>query len=218
MKRLLPLFWCVWAPFSMSMDVDTEKSIFAVITHKGGIASGLAHDHFIHANKVTAQIDGDKIDNLALTLVFAVADLEVDEVTRVAKWSSKLKKLGIQKEPFTAHDEKRAQKIHKAMWGKDQLNRMAYPNIEARLAGIAEKAVTIGERTFAYELTVAVTIVGQTVNKVFGADIAYNEGVLNLEAAAAAQFTDFGIEPYSALLGAVSNQDRFYFYVNLTTK
>ena len=218
MQRLFPLILCCWFINGLTMDLVVDQSVFAVVTHKDGIASGLAHDHFIHANNLKAAISGASTEDLAVDLVFDVAGLEVDEVTQIAKWSAQLKELGIQKEEFTRHSDKTSKKIHKAMWDKKQLNKEAFPQIKAQIKKVEQAQIVMGKRTFAYRITVAITIVGKTVDKEFGANITYNEGVLNLEAATEARFTDFGIKPYSAMFGAVANQDLFYFYVNLTAR
>ena len=44
----------------------------------------------------------------------------------------------------------------------------------------------------------------------------YREGKLEVEALGEFFFTDFGIKPYSAMLGAVRNRDRFHVYLLLT--
>ncbi len=44
------------------------------------------------------------------------------------------------------------------------------------------------------------------------------DGILTIEAIGAFNFTDFGIKPYSAFLGAVKNEDEFHVYVNLSAR
>ena len=42
-----------------------------------------------------------------------------------------------------------------------------------------------------------------------------DDGLLTIEAVAVAKFSDFGIRPYSALLGAVKNLDEFHLFLSL---
>ena len=55
------------------------------------------------------------------------------------------------------------------------------------------------------------------VERDVAADIAFDgDGALTIEAVGDFAFTEFGIKPFSAALGAVRNKDAFRVYVNVT--
>jgi hypothetical protein len=94
-----------------------------------------------------------------------------------------------------------------------------------RLLAIVGASVTVGQhyfskikdssRMYLKIATVAVTIHGQTIKKDFSANIVFQGKELLVEAAADFRFTEFGIQPYRALMGALGNEDRFSMLVNL---
>jgi len=64
-------------------------------------------------------------------------------------------------------------------------------------------------------LAVEISLRGVTRRESFTARLDEEDGAWRFEALGALLFSDYGIEPYSAFLGAVKNQDRFHVLVSL---
>ena len=194
-----------------------ETSVFAVITHKGGIAKGLAHNHFVYATNFESHLAYDEAATvpLELDLDFAVEGLKIDDFEGSSKWFPRLKALGLVEEPFSEQSDKNQQKVRKSMLSRSQLDIESHPRLGARLESIRERASEVNGQAFSHEMQVQVTIRGKTVAVAFKARLEHDGENLQLEAVGTLKFSDFGIKPYSAMLGAVSIEDGFYIYVNL---
>ena len=198
-------------------EISVGDSIFAVITHKAGIASGVAHNHMVAAAGYRAKLSFAESAPLdaSFELELASEKLEVDRWDVAQAWYPRLEELGLLDEPFSEISEKDRGKIRKAMLSKGQLDAAAFPKITARVTSVQEASRTYGGTDFPYAAQLELTIRGKTVSKPVAARYQMADGRLTVEAVGAFSFTDFGIKPYSALLGAIRNQDRFHAYVNL---
>lgn len=197
-----------------SGPVIPADSLFAVITHKGGFAKGLAHNHFVHAGNWKVESSGEDLDSLQLKLRFPSAELVMDHSETVNRFFARVKQLGILSEAFSQVPDKDRAKIRTAMLGKSQLNADAFPQIMARLVKVEHKPTNFGSVSFPQLLHVAVTLVGKEVLTTFPGALSIAEGKLMLEAVGTLKFSEFGIKPYSALFGAVSNQDQFHVLIS----
>ena len=199
------------------VEIDRERSIFAVVTHKAGLASGLAHDHLIAAAGYQAHLDFDPTAPLRASFELDLAGdgLEVDRPELQRAWYYRLEALAILDEPFGEVSDKDRAKIREAMLSKRQLDAARFPRLSARLAGIEERASTLGEVSFPYALTLALEVHGKTVERPVAARYELDGDELLVEAAGAFRFTDFGIKPYSAALGMVRNADEFHVFLHL---
>ncbi|MDJ0839795.1 MAG: YceI family protein [Acidobacteriota bacterium] len=216
---LLALLWLSPSGAPAEWTVIPEKSILAVITHKAGIAKGLAHNHFIFAGNYTLSLSMDAgPDTLKLTAELPVDELIVDETETSKRYYGRIEELGILSEPFEPLKDKDRNKIRKAMLGKKQLHGAEHKQIAARLVGVRSEKTTIGKQSFTHVLTMTFTIRGKTAEVEVPAVIETTDGVLKLEATAPMKFSDFGIKPYSAMLGAVANEDRLDLYVYLEAR
>lgn len=199
--------------------IDTEASLFAIITHKAGIASRLGHNHFIYPTEYKrATLDMDPADatTASLDLLLAVDTLiEADDETR-ERWYPNLEAAGILSEKFRPASETNREKIRKHMLAKKQLDAKSYPVIGASLQDVRPGAIQLGATTFNYIARVALTVHGETVVQDYPANITFDGDTVTIEATGSLNFTDFGIKPYSALVGAIRNQDAFDIYVNIT--
>jgi hypothetical protein len=214
----LPLLSAAAQPAEMSLD--STQTILAVVTHKGGIASGLAHDHLIAAGDPTAVLRLDPEDPGDLSaaqfeLQAPVTKLRVDEDPLRAETFPRLKELGVLQEPFEELSDKDRGKIAKALQSKGQLDAKAHPAITARLLGVERKETKIGEEVFPWSARLALTVRGVTVEREVPARVTVEEGTVTIEALGEFRFTEFDIEPYSALLGAIKNLDEFHLYARL---
>jgi hypothetical protein len=216
---LLPLsIPCVHA--AQPVGFDSDASILAVITHKGGFASGLAHNHLIAADGYTARLDldpGNPADLRAarFTLEAPVAGLRVDEDPLRAETFPRLRALGILDAPFEELSEKDRRKIGDAMRGKSQLDATAHPTITVQVLSVEQRATEIGGESFPWSARLAFTVHGVTVERAVPVRVVVAAGRVTLEAVGEFRFTDFGIKPYSAALGAVKNQDGFHLYARI---
>ncbi|MCG8463033.1 MAG: hypothetical protein MI919_42665 [Holophagales bacterium] len=195
-------------------EVDREASVFAVITHKAGLAARLAHDHLVVAGDVESELrfDPSAPDRARFTLTAPSASLVVDDPAAQARWGPRIVELGILEQVFGELSEGDRRKIHESMVGKKQLRVEEYPRIRAEVLGITEGGSTPG---FPYTIHLEMEVVGKS-SKGFLAGRYELEGErLVVEAFGELRFTDFGIEPYSAMLGAVRNDDPFHLFLYL---
>ncbi|HEX9736005.1 MAG TPA: YceI family protein [Thermoanaerobaculia bacterium] len=200
------------------LSVVERDSIFAIVTHKAGAFSGKAHNHLVAAGSYAARFaaSADDPGDTVFELELAAADLVVDAPELQQAWYPRLEALGILDEPFGEVSDKDRGKIRESMLGKGQLDAERFPRIRARVTGVAEEASKLGETEMPFKVSLAFEVHGKAVERPVAARASWDEdGSLRLEAAGVFNFTDFGIEPYSAFLGAVKNQDVFHVYVSL---
>jgi hypothetical protein len=227
MKHRLATIWCgpitavllfsSTSAFAAGYRILPEQSVFAVVTHKGGFAGGLAHDHFIAASKYTARLELTDTHPLAtqFQISFLAGDLVVDGNKLRQRWYPRLEALGILDTPFGDLSDEDREKIRKTMLGDKQLDANAFPEISARIASIEEETKVQGDIQLTHRVTLALSVHGQTVEKPVWVRRELGDGVLRVEAFGEFRFSDFGIKPYSAMLGAVKNKNEFHIYVFL---
>ena len=152
---LPPLLAVLAAAFPLAASewrVDREASLLAVVTHKGGFAAGLAHDHLVAATvySVRLEFEPDSPANADFELAAEVDGLVAGLPELNDKWYPRLEELGILSEPFREVSEKDRQKIRSAMLGKKQLDAAGFPSIAARVVRVEEEASRLGEVTFSH--------------------------------------------------------------------
>jgi hypothetical protein len=218
MKRLL-LTLLIAAPSVAAQEVElvTGDSTFAVITHKAGFASGAAHNHLVAAAGYRATLAFDAAAPLASRFELKLSSdrLAVDPWDLEQALYPRFEQLGILDQPFSEVADKDRQKIRESMLAKGQLDAAGSPEIVARVTEVREQAATHGEVEFPYAVMLELEVRGRKVVKPVAGRYQVTGGVLTVEAVGSFRFTDFGIEPFSAFLGAVKNQDAFHVYVNL---
>ncbi len=134
------------------------------------------------------------------------------------RWYPRLEELGILSQPFSQVSEKDRRKIHSAMVGTKQLDAAKFPSISAQVVEIGEEASTSGEVPFTHRVILRLEVHGVTVERPVAARYSLEEDLLTVEAVGSFAFTEFGIRPFSAALGAVRNRDRFHIYILLTAR
>lgn len=195
--------------------IDAGRSVFAVLTHKAGLASGLAHDHLIVATApaVELEFDPQRAEATKLTFAVAVEALEVDAPAARAALKGRLRELGLQADDLPAVPESDRRKVRAAMLGPSQLDGAKFPEIRAevlRLERVAESAP--------WNLVLRLTIRGRTLERRLAATWSEKDGTLAAETFTELHFKEFGIEPYSTMLGAIRNDDRFHLYVSVVAR
>lgn len=201
--------------FAGEYTVDREESVFAVVTHKAGLARGLAHNHLVAPSEYEAALTftpGD-IEQTRFSLQFNVADLVADDPDAQEKWSGAIVEAGILEKPLEAISEKNREKIRKSMLSSDQLDEEAFPAIEATLTRLEKKPLEVAGAEYEYTATLELNIHGTAVEHAFGANVEGDESSVHIEAAGSLLFSDFGIDPYSAFLRTVRNKDTFHIWV-----
>lgn len=197
-----------------AFTIDREASVLAIATQRAGIAGRMAHDHLIHAGgfDYALAVSGADPESVTFSLTLAAEGLVVDEPDALARWWPRLQEHGlVDRGPSSLSEGERAD-VRASMLGADQLNAEEHPAIRAEIVSIAG-AESADNTT--HRITVAVTVAGATVEYPFDAVLTVDDGRLEVEAHTVARFTDFGIRPYRAFLGAVRNQDEFVVFVHV---
>ncbi len=200
--------------------IDPAHSVFAVLTHKVGIGSSLAHDHLVVAEKPAVKLEFDPDSPAALKVAFAVAvaTLEVDAPGPRAAWKGRFKELGIHSGELPLVPDADRQKVRVAMLGESQLAATMFPEIRAEVFGL-EPNKSAGPRVVPPWIVLArLTIRGKTIERRLPATWSEQNGTLSAEIVGELHFRDFGIEPYSTFLGAIRNDDLFHLFVSVVAR
>lgn len=197
-------------------DMNIEESVFALITHKKGLFSSMAHNHFITANPSESKAEKAEDGSWTLAFTFPVEGLKVDPYAIASAHYPQIESMALLEEAFAELEDKDRKKIRKSMLEKGQLDAKNHAQITANLVSVAAAEQTIGSVTFSHVMNVDMTIKGKTQQVSFAANIEESEdGKTRIQALGKSKFSDFGIEPYSAFFGAVANQDTIEFYLVL---
>ena len=225
MMRMLPTTGLLLCALFINSDLQaqqapmslTDGSVFAVVTHRGGLASGLAHNHFVVADRFLADFAFDPQNPTNSTLRFSTLteDLTIDDPELQAAWIDRIRALHLVEE-FGDLDEGNRAKVRTQMLDEDQLDPDNFAVIGAQVTSISEGTSQVGEVTFDYVATVDVTIHGNTVTREVPARYEEAQDGVRLEAVGRFQFEEFGIKPYSAFLGTVKVKNDFEIYINIT--
>jgi hypothetical protein len=193
--------------------IDRGESVFAIATQRAGIAGRMAHDHLVIAGQYEYELSVDEgaIEGISFSFTAKADDLAIDKAQDLERWWPRLREKGLVERDASSFSERERRDVREAMLGEDQLDASNHPEITAEVLEITANAD--GDQSHA--IRVAITVTGETVEYAFPATISLDDGALTLEAHAIAKFTDFGIRPYRAMLGAVRNQDAFIVYVQV---
>lgn len=197
--------------------VDGTRSLFAVLTHKAGIAAGLAHDHLVVAVQAKTRLAFDPATPEATRFTFAAAvdALEVDAPGPRAAWRGRFRELGIHSGDLPPVADSDRPKVRAAMLGATQLDSAKFPEIRAEVVALTRGAP---EPASGWVAKLQLTIHGKTVERSLPATWSEKEGTLTAEIWGEFRFQEFGIEPYSTMLGAIRNDDRFHLYVSVVAR
>jgi polyisoprenoid-binding protein YceI len=193
--------------------IDPARSVFAVLTHKAGIGSAVAHDHLIVAPAPVEKFDyvASAPEKTTIEVRIDVASLQVDPPAQRAAWAPLMKRIGILSADLPPVADGDRAKIREAMLGADQLDAANHPEIRAELAVLARAPAL--EAT-CLKLKLGLTIRDKKVERLLEACTRGGD-TLEIGIVRAFRFSDFGIEPYSALLGAIRNDDEFHVFVQI---
>ena len=180
--------------------VDQERSELVVRLYKAGMASGLAHDHVVRATKLTGTVSWDPQQPGA-----AAVEVRADARSLIVDEPATRARHGLEGEL----DGDDRDKVQQTMESAKQLDVQAYPDMTFRSTSVRQ--VDGG----AVEVTGDLTLHGTTRTVRFITTPELAAGVLTATAEIDFLQSDFGIKPYSAMLGAVKNQDGARLLVRL---
>jgi polyisoprenoid-binding protein YceI len=197
------------------LRVDAAHSVFAVVTRKAGVAAAFAHDHLITAPRATVQLAFDAADPGATRATWSssVESLEFDPPGPRARLEARLHEIGIGPADLPSVSATDRKKVREAALGKSQLDAAGFPELKAELLGL--EPATKASGAFTWTAKLRFTVRGKSVEHPLTARFEDKGGKLTAEAYGDFLFSEFGIEPYSAALGAIRNEDRFFVYVAL---
>ncbi len=181
--------------------IDNSKGLIfvQVLKDENTVMSGISHNHAIQAKGFSGTVTWDPASPAAckIELSLPVAQLDVDPQWLRDKvgYTQKLK------------DSDR-ESIRKNMLAKDQLNVDAHPTISF-------SGSNCSGAEGAYKVRGSLTIRGQSAPVTALMDIDADGKTLKASGGFEAKHTDFGFDPYSAMLGALKNRNELQFTVKV---
>jgi len=204
---VLLMAWPAWAG-AQNWTVDRDASVFAVVTHKEGLAAGLAHEHLVVASDYDVTLGAADDSPQSFRMELSAEHLIVDDPNLASKWQPRLLDLEVIGEPFAELSDKDRGKIQKSMLGKKQLDAESHPEIQSELQQIRTR------EGGGYLGTLTLTVKGQTASREIEFDWpAAADGPIRIEVVTTFTFSELGIEPYSAMLGSIRVADTFHVFV-----
>ena len=203
----------------LSFKLDPTRSVFAIVTHKAGLAAAFAHSHLVSATRYEASLSADPVDLTLSRFEFQtrVQDLDIDDPNIVARVRPALIAMAI-KDDYPKLSMSNRDTTRKNMWSPQQLDAEQFPLISANVIKIEAVQTRIGEVVFDYILDMQITLHGRSVTRRIPAHISINEHQLAAEALGALRFSDFNIEPFRSVGGLIRVEDRFHLYVKLAAQ
>jgi hypothetical protein len=211
-----------------AFELKKSDSLIAIVTQKEGVASGLAHDHLIVASQYEASLslEGENVSAASFQMKIPVSGLLVDSPEMQQKWTPRIQELAVHKENFSALSESDRKKITDNMLDKSQLNASQFPSIEGKIVSLKKSE---GELVSAYKSAskplasnysaeVSFEIKGKTVVKTVPAKVTVTATGVKVTTVVPMSFSEFGIKPYSALLGAIRNGNNFFLVADFTAE
>lgn len=201
-----------------SYKIAKDASLFAIITHKDGIGQSFAHNHLILTKAYESDLTLDEEDLLAgsFNVAFPVQSLVVDDPSEKATWWPLVAKYQILPEPFTDISDTNRASVRSSMLSAKQLDAARFPQISATAHEFRPNPLFPANSPFSHIGKLTVTIRDKSVSKIFPLHMTFAGDVVTIESTVKFNFTDFGIEPFSAFLGAVKNQNGFDVLVKAT--
>ena len=188
----------------VSYTLDPGQSLLAVTVYKdpNTLGSGLAHDHVIVAStfdgKVVWSVDDASVCDVSIS--FPVTALTVDP-------GDSRSRVGI--DPNDTVGEGGKKTIISNFSGKSQLNAAVFPTISFQsrsCSSTSGKVEVLGELSIrgvsrAVTVMMDVSVDGETFDAKGSFDLTHD---------------DFGFKPFTAGFGALKNQDRLHFVVDVS--
>jgi hypothetical protein len=196
-----------------TLPIDSVHTSLAIVTGKEGIASGLAHRHIIVARGVVGQVKimGGK-DLAASQVKAAVADLEfsVDQMVVDSEVESSsivpvLVAAGAWDQSHDKVEPSNSAKVRENMLAQEQLDGKKFPKISGH--GTLSQCQVVSADAAQCSLSLTLTIKGVAIKRDIQAQLTGTGGQLEARFSLPMKFSDFGMKPYSAMLGAIRVSD-----------
>ncbi|MBI4830783.1 MAG: YceI family protein [Candidatus Lindowbacteria bacterium] len=180
--------------------IDPEKSELVVRLFRGGFAAALGHNHVIRAADFSgkASFDPEHLSTASISVEAKADSLQADEPALREKYQL----------AEVVRDKDR-RKIQATMESAEQMDVKKFPTIKFETTKVEKESE--GKYTVSGDLTMH----GVTQPVSFVATLSSESGHLRGRASFRFKQSDFGIRPYSALLGAVRNEDESVFYLDI---
>ena len=171
--------------------VDPEASELVVRLFKGGIGSAFAHDHVIEATAFSGSVtwDPERPDEARVRLTVDARELVADRAAVRTDY-------GLDKK---LSDDDRAE-IQSTMESDEQLDVKAHPEMS-----FASTSVRVAEDGV-LEISGDLRLHGTSHVVTFTSTPRVDDGTLSADAEIPFRQSDYGIEPYRAMLGAIRNK------------
>lgn len=183
-----------------SFTIDKARSSIVIQVFKDGAAAALAHDHIVDAKDFSGVIVADAADATASSV----------EVT--AQTASFINDDAALRKKFSLTSEisdKDRKTVEEHMKSKDQLDVAGFPTVKFVSSGVKKGAD--GKLTLSGKLTLH----GVTKDVSVPYEAAVTGDDVDGKASFRLKTSDYGIKPYSALLGAVKNKDEIVLHLHL---
>ncbi len=185
----------------MNYRVNGSQGMTYIVVNKdpSTLAAGLSHDHAIRAKGLSGSFTWNAADpsTCRLKVLLPVNQLEVDAPATRAQ-------AGIE---GTLSDGERAS-VKKNMLAKGQLNANNFPTITFQSDGCSLD----GD---AFAVQGDLTIRGKTKRVILRGSLSADDAAFRLAGSVQIKATDFGFEPYTALLGQLKNKNEMKLVVDL---
>lgn len=189
------------APAPVSYKIDASKGFLYVQVYKDPetLASGLSHDHVVRAMGYTGSVTWDPTNLGACQVDFTVPvkSLQVDA-------DDMRKKVGYD----TVLDQDQRAEVAEHIFSDTQLDAAKFPNITFK----ATKCEASGSST---KVTGNLTMHGVTKSVSVPMSITADGAQLKAKGTFKVNQTDFGFQPFSALLGQLKNKNEISFTIDV---
>lgn len=202
-----------------SLRFVNGKSSFAIFTGREGIASGLAHRHVILAQDPTVNLvavsspDGVIPNSGTADIKITVKNLLVDDANATESIRGLATERGIWSATADRVDSSIREKVTENMLDSSQLDAENFPTITGN--GNFSDCQPVSAMSAKCKLALALTLRGVTVSKDVELVLIKDGTGISGQFVAPFKFNEFGIKPYSAMLGAIRVSDEFHLAVIL---
>ncbi len=186
----------------LSYRIDPARSEFVVQVFKAGVGATLAHDHVVRATAYAGRIEADPADPTTTSTSIAV---EVESSSLMVDEPMVRQKYGLE----TQLGETQREQVQTTMESESQLAVARYPVM--RFDSTRVERGRHGD----FAVTGELTIRGVTRSIEFPVRAEQRDGAVHAWGSFRFKQTDFGFQPYSALLGAVRTQDEVVLHFDV---
>ncbi len=201
--------------------IDVENSSIAVLTDKEGIAAALAHRHIIVASSWNADLTLSKDDSQGQLEGTASINLDVKKlIVDTPKSSEKITSLFIKNKLWDEKVDKlepgNSETVRENMLDKSQLDADGSPVLSGK--GSFKSCKKVESNSSQCQLKIVMKIKNVEVEKQTALLITEVGNELVADFIVPYKFTDFGIKPYRAMMGAIGVKDEFFVGVHLKSQ